>query len=290
MLLLFGFTLSKKLFLPAILIIFVNAIILERRNGVSFSTDALANNNNGGRRIKTRSFVFSPTSAKEKPKLVLIGGSAGTGKSTFGMSVALDQGILKCISTDTIRGVMRSFIPKNISPALHRSSYCYDHGTVGSNHPDDPVNSWYETVRVLEDSVEELVVDAIARKQGLVLEGVGVAPSKKLIEIWENAGGVATGCLLVITNEETHKSMLTRRGLLAGKSSKQNLKDQEKIDNFDRIQKIQDEMIKLANEAQWILIEQKIEADPLEIIANKLSEVDEEFFENGSTETIESIN
>ena len=127
----------------------MNVIILERRN-VSFSADALANynNNNEGRRIKTRSFVFSPTSAKEKPKLVLIGGSAGTGKSTFGMSVALDQGILKCISTDTIRGVMRSFIPKNISPALHRSSY--EHG----NHSDDPVNSWYETVRVIEGSVE----------------------------------------------------------------------------------------------------------------------------------------
>lgn len=263
----------------------MNVIILERRN-VSFSADALANynNNNEGRRIKTRSFVFSPTSAKEKPKLVLIGGCTGTGKSTFGMSVALDQGILKCISTDTIRGVMRSFIPKNISPALHRSSY--EHG----NHSDDPVNSWYETVRVLEDSVEGLVVDAIARKQGLVLEGVGVNPSKKLIKIWEEAGGVATGCLLTITNEEKHKSMLTTRGLLAGKLSKQSLKDQEKIDNFDRIQKIQDEMIKLAKEAQWTLIEQKIEPDPLEIIANKLFEMDDEFSpENIPTETIDKL-
>jgi len=40
-----------------------------------------------------------------QPKLILIGGPPGTGKSTFGMSVALDQGILKCISTDTVRAV-----------------------------------------------------------------------------------------------------------------------------------------------------------------------------------------
>ena len=49
-----------------------------------------------------RSFVFSPKQ-NTKPQLVLIAGCTGTGKSTFGMSVALNQNILKCISTDTIR-------------------------------------------------------------------------------------------------------------------------------------------------------------------------------------------
>jgi len=252
-------------------IVLLHTIGLGKRHAVSFCANALANNNGGGM-IKTRQLVFSPRYADAKPKLVLISGCTGTGKSTFGMSVALDQGILKCISTDTIRGVMRSFIPKNISPALHRSSY--EDSSVDSNHSDNPVNSWYETVRVLEDSVEGLVVDSIARNQGLVLEGVGVAPSDKLIKLWEEDGGVATGCLLTITDEETHKSMLKRRGLLAGKSSKQNQKDQEKIDNFDRIRMIQNEMIELAHNAKWILIEQKIEPDPLEIIASKLCEDD----------------
>lgn len=39
------------------------------------------------------------------------------------MSLALEQGILKCISTDTVRAVMRSYVPGSISPPLHRSSY-----------------------------------------------------------------------------------------------------------------------------------------------------------------------
>jgi 2-phosphoglycerate kinase len=39
------------------------------------------------------------------------------------MSLALEQGILKCISTDTVRAVMRSYVPESISPPLHRSSY-----------------------------------------------------------------------------------------------------------------------------------------------------------------------
>ena len=57
---------------------------------------------------------------KDPPRLILISGCPGTGKSTFGMSLALEQGILKCISTDTVRAVMRSYVPSSISPPLHR--------------------------------------------------------------------------------------------------------------------------------------------------------------------------
>jgi 2-phosphoglycerate kinase len=202
------------------------------------------------------------------------------------MSVALDQGILKCISTDTIRAVMRSFIPKDISPALHRSSYAK------ASENDDPVQSWKETCKVLEASVEELVTDSIQRHQGLVLEGVNIAPTKKLIQMWEDAGGVATGCLLTVSDSDTHKSLLQKRGFLAGQDSEQNVKDQNKIKSFDRIRKIQDEMIQLANESGWILIEQKVEPDPLEIIASKLTDDECEVplsFQSSSDKSIDTL-
>jgi hypothetical protein len=76
--------------------------------------------------VKQRLTFNSPPplrDGKSPPKLILIGGCPGTGKSTFGMSLALEQGILKCISTDTVRAVMRSYVPESISPPLHRSSY-----------------------------------------------------------------------------------------------------------------------------------------------------------------------
>ena len=176
--------------------------------------------------------------------------------------VALDQGILKCISTDTVRAVMRSFIPQQISPALHRSSYA----KVTEN--DDPVRSWRETCTVLEASVAGLVDDAHERGVSLVLEGVSIAPSDTLIKRWEAGGGVACGCLLTVQNEETHKLLLTRRGFISGDGQKE--KDSKKLDNYNRVRLIQDEMIRLAQEAKWLLIEQKIEPDPLEIVAKKL--------------------
>lgn len=105
---------------------------------------------------------------------VLIGGSLGTGKSTFGMAVALDHGILKCVSTDTMRQVMRSFVAAELTPALHRSSYA---------------RSWQETCTVLHTNVEGLVDDAIKRGISIVVEGVHIVPSNEFTKKWEDAGG-----------------------------------------------------------------------------------------------------
>jgi 2-phosphoglycerate kinase len=210
--------------------------------------------------IKSRSFTYSPK-VDDKPKLILIGGPPGTGKSTFGMSVALDQGILKCISTDTIRAVMRSFVAEEISPALHRSSYA------PSGHKgDDPVRSWRETCKVLEHSIEGLCDDALARGVSLVVEGVHVVPSRELIDRWEACGGVAIGCLLTVTDEEAHKTLLRRRGFITGNFEAED----KKIKSLERVRLIQDEMIRLGKECDWLQIEQKLEPDPLEVVATKL--------------------
>ena len=82
------------------------------------------------------------------------------------MSVALDQGILKCISTDTIRATMRSFVASDVSPALHRSSYA------PAFDGDDPVRSWKETCKVLDASVHALIEDSMNRGTSIVVEGV----------------------------------------------------------------------------------------------------------------------
>lgn len=232
---------------------------------------------NGG--IKARTFVFTPPKkGRHRPKLVLIGGAPGTGKSTFGMRIALDLGILKCISTDTVRAVMRSFIPREISPALHRSSYApaHEHGT------DDPVESWRETCTVLEASVEVVVEDAIERGVGLVLEGVSLFPSDKLIKKWEAGGGVAIGCLLHVSDADMHKKLLDRRGFSSGSGQKE--KDLAKLSRFDRLRAVQDEMVRLAQQSNWLLIEQKVEPDPLEIVATKLMEEESLIFGEVSSE------
>lgn len=221
--------------------------------------------------IKQRLTTFnSPPSlrnGKEPPKLILISGCPGTGKSTFGMSLALEQGILKCISTDTIRAVMRSYVPESISPPLHRSSYDSASEEEDDDTVDDPVKSWRETCKVLDSSVEGLVDDAIQRGVSLVLEGVSIRPSKKLIEKFIAAGGTACGVLLVVSNEQTHKNLLLKRGFDTGNQEA----EEKKLNSYDRVRLIQEDMIRSAKDNDWVLIEQRIDRDPLDVVADELS-------------------
>ncbi|KAL3909397.1 MAG: hypothetical protein SGARI_002618 [Bacillariaceae sp.] len=187
---------------------------------------------------------------QQKPNLILISGSPGTGKSTFAM----------CISTDTIRATMRSFVSPDISPALHRSSFAE------AFEGDCPVRSWRETCSVLSPSVEGLIEDAMNRGTSIVVEGVHVVPNNDLIQKWQEAGGIAVGVLLQIRNDDKHKGQLRKRGVMTGEPSA----EEKKIAAFDRIRAIQDEMMRLAKEHQWLQIEQRTAPDPLDLVGGAL--------------------
>ena len=131
---------------------------------------------------------------------------------------------------------------------------------------DDPIKSWIETCKVLDSSVEGLVDDAIARGVSLVLEGVNIQPSRKWIDKFTAAGGTACGVLLVVSKEETHKNLLLKRGFMTGNTDA----EQKKLKSFDRVRLIQDEMIRSAKESGWVLIEQRVDPDPLDVVADEL--------------------
>jgi len=173
------------------------------------------------------------------PSLILISGCTGTGKSTFGMEVAIQKGILKCISTDTIRQTLRTV---DGTPALHRSSF------QGEN---DPIIDWRETCSVLEKAIDSIVFDCLRRGSSLVLEGVHIVPQRRLIDEWNKAGGFAVGAVLKIPDAETHRKVIFRRGEQTGKGA------DAQIEKFNRIRAIHDEMVRLGRDTDWLLIEQR---------------------------------
>jgi len=59
----------------------------------------------------------------DRPLLVLIGGTAGCGKSTIATEVAHLLEIVRTQSTDMLREVMRMMVPERLIPALHTSSF-----------------------------------------------------------------------------------------------------------------------------------------------------------------------
>lgn len=198
--------------------------------------------------IRRLGFMFRPE-VVTKPRLVLISGSTGTGKSTLGMKIALSEGIMKCVSTDTIRQVVRSF---DQSDAVHRSSY-------GGN--EDPVEQWKETSNVLQSAILSVIDDAIKRNNSLVLEGVHLQPTSDILTRWRQAGGEAIGVLLVVPNETVHRELIDIRGKLSKKPAI------AQIEAFHRIRTIQNEMMNLANQSHdWLIFEQTLQPDPIDIV------------------------
>ena len=103
----------------------------------------------------------------------------------------------------------------------------------------------------------------------MVLEGVSIRPSRKWIDKFTAAGGTACGVLLVVSKEETHKKLLLKRGFMTGNKGA----EEKKLNNFDRVRMIQDEMIRSAKESGWVLIEQRVDPDPLDVVADELFRV-----------------
>ena len=131
---------------------------------------------------------------------------------------------------------------------------------------DNPVKTWIETCKVLDSSVEGIVDDAIQRGVSLVLEGVSIQPSRKWIDKFTAAGGTACGVLLVVSNEATHKNMLLKRGFMTGNKGA----EEKKLNSFDRVRLIQDEMIRSTKESDWLLIEQQVDPNHLDVVADEL--------------------
>jgi len=194
--------------------------------------------------------AFVSRTKPNKPSLILISGCTGTGKSTFGMEVAIQKGILKCISTDTIRQTLRT---TESTPALHRSSFQGD---------GDPLKDWKETCIVLDKAIDSIVFDCLRRGTSLVLEGVHIIPDKRLIQAWNDQGGFAVGAVLTIPDPETHRKVIFRRGEQTGKGA------EAQIEKFNRIRAIHDEMLHLGKVNDWLLIEQRplLAPNPLMIL------------------------
>jgi len=164
------------------------------------------------------------------------------------MNVALSEGILKCVSTDSVREVMRQFHSKDEDPALHRSSF--DGCGV-------PVQDYMESCHAVDLGIDAIVKDAWKRGQSLVLEGVHLMPSRKLLDMWQEKGGEAMGVLLIIDDAEQHRSLIFSRGELLKKPADKQLL------YFERIRAIQAELERRAHEADWKVVKQEVSSPVL---------------------------
>ena len=183
-----------------------------------------------------------------RPRLLVIAGSSGVGKSTISARASSSLGFSKSASTDTIRETLRTQFDSEQAPALHRSSF----EPAGSG----PIEDWRATVVVLSEAIRAVVSRAVSKRSDLLLEGVHIIPGSGILEGWRESGGVASGVLLHVGDEDTHRQFIRMR-------EKHNDRGLDHyLDNLGRIRAIQEEMLRKADESRWLVFDASID-DPV---------------------------
>jgi 2-phosphoglycerate kinase len=153
-----------------------------------------------------------------------------------------ERNVTRTISTDAIREVLRTTDPERTLPALHRSSFSV--GNAG-----DPVLDWMETCDVLEQGVRATMDRARREGVDLLIEGVHLVPSSRLLQRWREEGGVAVGVVLRVEDEARHRAMLREREEASWRRA------DRYIASLDRIRAIQDGLVDRAKIAGWPVID-----------------------------------
>jgi 2-phosphoglycerate kinase len=176
------------------------------------------------------------------PRLLILAGATGVGKSTAAREIAAASGFSRILSTDAIREIMRTCIDVDEDPALHRSSF--SRGEMGnqSSIGNAPVNRLNQGISA---TIER------ARREGidLLIEGVHIVPSDRLLRAWREGGGIAVGILMQVETEEKHREMLKSRDAHSYRRADRYLA------GFDRIRRIQDGLQERAKIASWPVVD-----------------------------------
>jgi 2-phosphoglycerate kinase len=177
-----------------------------------------------------------------RPLIILLGGSAGVGKSTIAVELAHRLGITRVISTDAVREVMRIMFSPELMPTIHRSSYdawkSYDLPT--SLREDIVISAFMEQALRVSAGIYALMDRALNEKISTMIDGVHLVPGFIKREYSEKA----LVCKMVLTTEDAdiHRERFNLRGQQASTRGAQKY-----LENFDSIRKIQDFVVMQAH-------------------------------------------
>lgn len=180
----------------------------------------------------------------EKPLIILIGGTTGVGKSTIAAELAHRLGIVRIVSTDAIREVMRSLFSKELMPALYNSSFnAWEFLRLPLPKSADPVVLGFrEQAQTVLVGIEAIIERAINEGTNLVIEGAHVIPGFLYRKYSRKAFIIPL--MIVVNDAEQHRGHFHLREV----ESESYRPFKRYLANFDNIRKIQDYVKNLAKD------------------------------------------
>jgi 2-phosphoglycerate kinase len=180
--------------------------------------------------------------------IVQISGATGTGKSTVARHVASKLGIHHVVSTDVVRGVMRSIVTSTVAPALHADSFAVPHAPGAADRGMLDTNSdgsfeaniagFLEQARVVRAGVDEAIAQMLREDTGLVVEGVHLVPD---VRTSLPDGRPVPMVLLAALDPDAHRAHFAERNVEGRRPPGRYLR------NFERIRAVQDFLVERAH-------------------------------------------
>lgn len=180
----------------------------------------------------------------DKPVIVLVGGTTGVGKSTIAAELAHRLGIVRIVSTDSVREVMRSQFSKDLMPALYGSTFtAWKLLRFPLPKSADPVIVAYqEQCQLVTIGIEAIIERSINEGVNMVIEGAHLLPGFIKPEYREKA--FLIDIIVAVNDDEQHRSHFLVREI----EGAPNRPHDKYIENFENIRKIQNFIKKLAKQ------------------------------------------
>jgi 2-phosphoglycerate kinase len=159
-----------------------------------------------GERYARSYLKWQTVSELDVPLIILVGGGTGVGKSTIATQLAARLGIVRIISTDAIREVMKGVMSKDIMPTLHTSSFNADE-VVRDPLPkgEDPVIVGFrEQASAVSVGIKALIERAVTEGTDVIIEGAHVVPG--FVKPEGVTGAVIVHLVVAVDDEDLHRS------------------------------------------------------------------------------------
>lgn len=142
----------------------------------------------------------------DKPLIILVGGTTGVGKSTIASEVAHRLGITRLVSSDSIREVMRSIFSKELTPALHESSFKAWEAirTPLPDHVDPIIAGFLEQCQQVTVGIKAVIERGINENTNMVLEGIHIVPG--FIDLKQFKDALIVPVIIDVEDEKAHQS------------------------------------------------------------------------------------
>jgi len=204
-----------------------------------------------GERYAANYEKYHSLSGMQKPLIILIGGSTGVGKSTIATMLANRLGIVRIVSTDAVREVMRAFFSHELMPTIHTSSFAAGEALRQPLPEDvDPVVAGFreQTSSVLV-GVRALINRAVTEGYHMIIEGTHVAPG--FLEPADYPGAFLVQFIIAVSDESLHRSHFYIREL----ETQGSRPFRRYIEHFRDIRRIQDYLLEEARRRQVHIID-----------------------------------